>query len=118
MKTALAAACAFTLLACSWLFVMFFVLRHPGFIWRAAVTLFLMAQSAGTLVALRGGPWGRWWRSALAVGAAATSAVGVQAFLANEAAADWEGYIAIISIGLIVQGVLTLVATLRMPAGT
>ena len=52
------------------------------------------------------------------MGAAATSAVGFQAFLANEAATDWEGYIAIISIALMIQGVATLAATLKMPTGT
>ena len=117
MRVALAVVCAFTLLACAWLFVMFFVLRHPGFQWQAGVTALLIAQSAATLVVLGTGARAVWPRIALALGGCAIVALGASAFIANERSSDWEGYIAVISAALVLQGLLTLPATLRAPAG-
>jgi hypothetical protein len=104
----LAAVSAFTLLACGWMGVMFFVLRHPGFEWRAALSALVMIQSAATLGLLAAGPFARRPRLLLALGACGLLALGVSAFLGNEAASDWEGYVAIISIALAVQAVFTL----------
>jgi NADH:ubiquinone oxidoreductase subunit 6 (subunit J) len=135
MKTTLAAVSAFTLLACGWLCVMFFVLRHPGFEWRAALLALVVIQSAATLVLLAAGSFTGRPRIILAIGACGLLTLGVSAFVANEAASDWEGYAAVISIALAVQAVLTLIAcaypdltgrrsppapgssTLRAPAG-
>jgi hypothetical protein len=116
MRIALAAVSAFTLMACAWLFVMFFVLRHPGFEWRAAVTALLIAQSAATLMVLGSGARSAWPRMALTMGACAVAAVGAVAFAANERAADWEGYVAVISAALVLQALLTLPAMLKTPA--
>lgn len=118
MRIALAAVCAFTLLACTWLFVMFFLLRHPGFEWQAAVTALLIAQSAATLAVLGTRVRSVWPRITLALGACAIVAVGALAFVANERASDWEGYVAVISAALVLQGLLTLPATFRAPART
>ena len=135
MKTTLAAVSAFTLLACGWLCVMFVVLRHPGFEWRAARSALVVIQSAATLVLLAAGSFTGRPRILLALGACGILTLGVSAFLANEAATDWEGYAAVISIALAVQAVLTLIvcacpdlarrrsppspgtSTLRAPAG-
>jgi multisubunit Na+/H+ antiporter MnhB subunit len=113
MKTTLTVVSAFTLLACAWLCVMFFVLRHPGFEWRAALSALVVIHSATTLVLLAAGPLTVRPRILLAVGACGLLTLGVSAFLANEAASDWEGYAAVISIALVIQGVLTLLACAR-----
>jgi hypothetical protein len=113
MRTALAAVSAFTLLACAWLCVMFFVLRHPGFEWRAALSALVVIQSALTLVLLAAGSFTARPRLLLALGACGLLALGASAFVANERAGDWEGYAAVISIALAVQGVLTLIACAR-----
>jgi hypothetical protein len=113
MKTTLAAVSAFTLLACAWMCVMFFVLRHPGFEWRAALSALVVIQSAATLVLLAAGPLTVRPRLLLALGACGLLTLGVSAFLANEAARDWEGYAAVISIALVIQGVLTLLSCAR-----
>jgi hypothetical protein len=116
MRVVLAAVCAFTLLACAWLLAVFFVLRHPGFEWQAVVSALLIAQSAATLVVLGPGVRALWPRIALALGACAIVAVGALAFVANEQASDWEGYVAVISAALVLQGLLTLPATFSPPA--
>lgn len=118
MRIALAALSAFTLLACAWLLVMFFVLRHQGFEWRGAVTALLIAQSAVTLVVLGTDVRSVWPRITLALGACAIVALGALAFVANERASDWEGYVAVISAALVMQGLLTLPATFSAPAPT
>ena len=88
MKTTLAAVSAFTLLACAWLCVMFFVLRHPGFAWRAALSALVVIQSAATLALLAAGPVTGRPRIVLALGACGLLTLGVSAFVANEAASD------------------------------
>jgi hypothetical protein len=113
MKTTLAAVSAFTLLACAWMCVMFFVLRHPGFEWRAALSALVVIQSAATLVLLAAGSRSVPPRILLALGACGLLTLGVSAFLANEAASDWEGYVAVISIALVIQGALTLLSCAR-----
>ena len=118
MRIALAAVCAFTLFACGWLFIMFFVLRDPGFEWRAGVTALLIVQSAATLLVLGTRPRSRWPRIALGLGGCAIVVVGALAFMANESASDWEGYVAVISAALVLQGVLTLPAVFSTLART
>ena len=59
LKTALAAIAVFTAAASCWLFVMYFVLKHPGYEWRAALAALFVAQSVLTLVLVASGKSGR-----------------------------------------------------------
>ncbi len=99
--------CAFTILAVTWLGTMYLLLRHPGYLWRAALCLPVIAQSVATPFALRPSAGSR-LRLATAVGAAVVGAFAAWAFVKNSRSAGFEGYLAIISAALVIQAVLTL----------
>src|SRR5436190_20180902 len=83
MRLALTAICGFTMLASCWLFVMFLVLRHPGFEWRASISLVFVAIGALTLVGARRPDPGIVLQLAIASGGAALGAAGVWAMETN-----------------------------------
>ena len=101
--------CAFTILAAGWLFTMYFVLRHPGYQWRAVVALLLVGQAVATLAALRRRPTLP-LRIVVLAGAAAIAAYGATAVIQNSLPANphFEGFVNLIGLALLVQGVLTL----------
>jgi hypothetical protein len=107
MRPLLGALCVFTILAVGWLCAMFLILRHPGFEWRAALCLPIIAQSAATLVALRRAA-SPMLRAVVAVGAAIVGAFAAWAFVQNGREGNFEGYLAIISAALVLQAILTL----------
>lgn len=109
MKLLLGALCAFTILALGWLFMMFLVLRHPGFEWRAALCLLILVQSVVTLLALRR-PAGMTLRAATAAGAVIVGVAAGWVFVLNSLgeAGNFEGYLAIISGALVLQAIVTL----------
>jgi len=115
MRTTLGVLAGFTTLACGWLTVMYLLLQHPGFEWKAAVSALLVAQSALTAAAMARVVDGPAVRAMLLVGGAAVAALGAWAFAANESSAHWEGYMALISLALVLQGVLTLAVVLTGP---
>jgi len=96
-----------TLLCGCWLALMECLLRHPGFVSRAAVALLIAAAGLATLLVrlLHAGIRSerRLWAAA-----AALIALGAYSFLRNAHAAHFEGFVFIISIVLVVQGVLML----------
>jgi hypothetical protein len=104
MRAAVMALCVFTILASGWLFVMFLVLRHPGFEWRAALSLGVAAISVVTLAGLWKPTCGIALHAAMAGGAAALGAAGVWAMKTN---VD-EGFVDLISLAFIAQAGLTL----------
>lgn len=98
---------AFCVLAFTWFAVMEAVLRHPYYPLRLMLALVIVALSATTINALRGGgsPLWRWVRrSWLPLGA-----LGAWAFVANLRAADFEGYIALMGAALVAQSLLCLI---------
>jgi hypothetical protein len=117
MRKALAALSFLTAAASCWLTVMFFVLRHRGYEWRALMTTLFIVQSLVTLVALSGYLHGGWIRILLLVGACGIVIAGVQAMVANASnVAHGEGYVDVIALALILQGALTMWVFTRSPS--
>jgi len=104
MRAAVTAVCAFTVVASCWLFVMFLVLRHPGYEWRAVLSLGFAAIGALTIAATRRAALDGAFTAALAAGAIAIGATGAWAITTN---VD-EGFVDLIGLAFIVQAVMTL----------
>jgi len=99
----------FTAAALLWLTVMFFVLRHPGYLPNALTAAAMVAVSLGVL-AMTVVDVGRWpTRLAAALLALMLLAYGASALWRNHAGAGhFEGYAEVIGLALVAQGVLTL----------
>jgi len=113
MKTPVIVLSCFTAAASCWLLVMYVVLRHPGYEWRAAMAALFVVQSALTVAALSGWVDGGWMRVLLLGGAAGIVLAGGSAVQATLAGDHFEGFALVIGLALVVQGVLTLVTFLR-----
>ena len=95
-------------LACAcWLAVMETILRHEGYAGRIAEALGIAAISAATILAkmLHAGLVVERW---LWLGAGTLIVLGATAFLHNERAAHFEGFVMVISLLLLTQGELML----------
>jgi hypothetical protein len=104
MRATLTALAACTLLASLWLCMMYFILRHPGFEWRAALALGFALVGALTVAAVqRPGP-GLPLVIAVAVGNVALLAIGAWAI----ASPHDDGFVDVIGLAFIVQGALAL----------
>jgi hypothetical protein len=105
----------FTLACACWLAFMETLLRHPGYAERIGVALAIALICAATIlvrmlhVGFRGERW-------LWAGAAVLIGLGGQAFFRNARAAHFEGFVFVISLLLVLQGVLML-ATLGRSGG-
>ena len=106
---ALSVVCVFTGFASGWLFTMYLVLRHTGYQWRAAIALLLIAQAGSTLLALRSPPIPL-LRMLVMGGGALIAVYGGAAVVQNnlEANAHYEGFVDLIGVALVIQGLLTL----------
>lgn len=107
MTKLLAVSSVITLLCGCWLALMECLLRHPGFEARAAVALLVAAAGVATLLVrfLHAGVRRERWLWTVAV---ALMGLGVFSFARNARAAHFEGFVFIISIVLVVQGLLML----------
>jgi hypothetical protein len=111
MKRALLPLSMFTFACACWLGVMEVVLRHPGYGPRAGVSGLIALISLATVlvrmadVGVRGERW-------LWVGAVVLIGIGGQAFFRNARAAHFEGFVLVISVALMMQGLLMLVSGL------
>ncbi len=96
-----------TLVCGCWLALMECLLRHPGFATRAGVASLVAAAGLATLLVrlLHLGARSERW---LWVAAAALIGLGVFSFLRNARAVHFEGFVFIISIVLVLQGILML----------
>lgn len=103
----LTAFCLFTMASGGWLGMMDFILQHPGYAQREWIAGLIVSQAALTLAALhlRGLPW---LRPLALAGCAAIAFLAAHALRAALSGAHFEGYILLISIGLLVQAALTL----------
>ncbi len=108
MTKLLSLTSAITLSCGCWLAFMECLLRHPGFAARAVVALLIAAVGLATLLVrlLHGGVRSERW---LWAAAAALIGLGVFSFLRNARAAHFEGFVFVISIVLVLQGLLMLV---------
>ena len=112
MKKTLLPLSMFTFACACWLGVMEMVLRHPGYGTRVGVAGLIALISLATVVGslAERGAGRRWW---LWAGALVLIGIGGQAFVRNARAAHFEGFVLVISVALMVQGLLMMVSGLR-----
>jgi hypothetical protein len=115
MDAALAAVSCFTGLACAWLTVMFVVLGHPGYAWRATMAATVAAYSVLAVAAAVGAVRGTRLRGALVVGGCAAVALGAIVVYQTLSGPDFDGFWLPIGAGLGVQGALTIARMTRAP---
>ena len=108
MRNALVPVSILTFGCACWLLLMEVLLRHPGFVPRIAIDAYVAAICAATILA-RLLHAGFKMERFLRFSAPFVSFIGVQAFIHNARAAHFEGFVFIISLVLIVQGVLMLI---------
>jgi len=111
MKSLWIAASLFLILAGSWFAFMEFALQHPGFQIRAIVSLLVVLYAALSLLYTR--QQATTLRHTLTLGAVCGITLGCYAVYTEFRTTDFEGYILLVGLGLITQGVLTLAHTLR-----
>ncbi len=115
MRKALGFASLFTFTCGCWLAPMECILRHPGYIMRVGVAFCILLVSVATICVLKlhlGYRSERW----LWAGAAALIAIGVQAFIHNARSVHFEGFVFLISLALVLQG-LMMAFSLGRPEG-
>ena len=113
MKRILLFLCFFTLAAMTWLSVMEIILRHPGSVLRICTAGLLALQSLSTILFLIFRGKGR-ARSFLMIGGFLITLFGISAVVSILDAAHFEGYILLIGLALILQGVVTIVTLLSV----
>ena len=117
VKTALAAICAFTLLATAYLTASLLILRPPRANYQrwTLVAAVILVQGALTLLALRpGSPKGL--RYVAVAGGAAIAALGASSVYSTVSGPHFEGYALVLGSMLVIQGLLTLMAFTGLPA--
>jgi len=107
MRLPLNTLCGFTLLASSWLAVMFIVLHRPGYERGVSLALVFIIQSLLTLGVTTGLLSALWWRLLAVAGAAGIVWAGGAAVANTLSGAHFEGYALIIGVALVLQGLLT-----------
>jgi hypothetical protein len=118
VRTALAAICAFTLLATAYLTASLLILRPPRANYQqwTLVAAVILVQGALTLFALRAGsPKGL--RYVAAAGGAAIAALGASSAYSTVSGPHFEGYALVLGSMLVIQGLLTLITFAGFPAG-
>jgi len=112
MKAALTWISVFIVAAGGWLVCMENILKHPGYAERTAIAAGIAIQGLATLLFLLFD--GRWiLRALVLIGAAGVSILGASAIERILDAEHFEGFVLLIGVALIVQGVLTLAVALR-----
>jgi hypothetical protein len=105
MTVAVTAISLATCAVSGWMGVMYFVLRHPGYEWRAAIAA-IICVGAATLVSGRPpAPL----RAPIAVWGAALAAFGCWALLSPSD----DGWVIIAGVLFVVEGGLAMIASLR-----
>jgi hypothetical protein len=103
----LTAFCLFTTASGGWLGMMDIILHHPGYAQREWIAALIVGQAAVTLAALHLRSLA-WLRPLALVGCAAIAWLAGHALWAAINGTNFEGYILLISLGLLVQAALTL----------
>jgi len=99
--------CAFGVVACGWLTVMFVALHRPGFERGAVMSALFVLQSFLAFAAVNGVLRRAAWRVLALVGAAGIIWAGGRAVAATLDSPHFEGYALLIGIALVLQGLLT-----------
>jgi len=107
MRTFLNLLCGFTLLASSWLGVMYVVLHQPGYERGVSMSLIFIIQSLLTLALTTGTLSALWWRLLTVAGAAGVVWAGGAAVSSTLTSRHFEGYALVIGVALVLQGLLT-----------
>jgi hypothetical protein len=118
VRTALAAICAFTLLATAYLTASLLILRPPRANYQqwTLVAAVILVQGALTLFALRAGsPKGL--RYVAAAGGAAIAALGASSAYSTVSGPHFEGHALVLGSMMVIQGLLTLITFAGFPAG-
>jgi len=112
MKAAPIAISVFTLLAALWLLSMELILKHPGFSQRIALDAAIVLQSLATiaLFAVNGRAV---FRIFVLAGSIGLGLAGISALHRTLDSSHFEGYALIISLAMIAQSALTLLALIR-----
>jgi hypothetical protein len=108
MRTILHTLCGFTLLAASWLAVMFVVLHRPGYERGVSMSLIFVIQSLLTMGVSTDIVSGPSWRILAGLGGAGIIWVGGVAVANTLDNAHFEGYVLVIGVALALQGLVTL----------
>jgi hypothetical protein len=117
LRAVLALLCAFVVASGIWLALMENILRHHGYPERTAIDAAIAAQGVATLILLfiYGGAV---FRFLVAAGAAGVVLLGAAAVTRTLAGAHFEGFVLIIGLVLIAEGLLTLLALWHPNSGT
>lgn len=110
VKKTLLSLSFFTFACACWLTVTELALRHPGYLLRIGECLFIALISMATIVVRVANAKVCSERS-LEAGAVALIGIGGQAFFRNARAVHFEGFVFLISLALLLQGVLTLLSS-------
>ncbi len=109
MQKVLLSVSPFTLFAACWLASMEMLLRrHPGFALRIGVAACIAGISLATLLTRGFRANTRAERRLCAAGGTVLIGIGIQAFLRNVRAAHFEGYVFVIALAVVLQGLLML----------
>jgi hypothetical protein len=114
MRRTLLLLSVFVFLCGCWLAAMESILRHPGYLGRVALDAFIAAIALLTILArlLHVGIRAEKW---LWAGAVALIAIAVQAFVHNIRAEHFEGFVVVISLALVLQGIAMFLSLGRPP---
>jgi hypothetical protein len=119
LQPTLRLVCLCTALAGGWLGMMDLLLRHPGYGSQIAIAATIESQALLTLAALRFHRSGS-LRTVALVGTLIVLWIACHALKAVFGGAHFEGYVLLIALALIVQGILTLLTlpSTRLPGDT
>lgn len=105
--------CFFTLMSGAWLGLMDLRLRHPGYLSREWITGLIVGQAAVTLIVVnRRGP--AWLRYVALVGCVGILSLSAKALVGVITGANFEGYILLIALALVLQAALTVMIVPRI----
>jgi hypothetical protein len=115
MRKLLIALAAFTALASAWLATMDLILKHPGYVERTWMAAFFASQSIATIIAFAT-PLRRVLRALTLPGAAIIAYMGLHVLvLLSKGARDFEGYVLLIALALVLQAAITVISLFSLP---
>ena len=108
MRASLTWISVFTVLAGAWLAVMENILRHPGYVARSVVAGGIVIQGLATILFLmwQGRPI---FRILVLAGAVGVGVLGASAVARIANAAHFEGFVLLVGVALVMQGIMALV---------
>jgi peptidoglycan biosynthesis protein MviN/MurJ (putative lipid II flippase) len=115
VRTVLISLACFTALASIWLAAMDLTLKHPGYLERVWMAAFFASQSIATIIAFAM-PLPRALRALTAPGAMIIAYMGSHVLLlVSRGNRDFEGYVLLIALALVLQATLTVISLFPQP---